>query len=76
MQAQPEQRRAFLVFSLIVASLFTGAFHIQHPKPILATLVPQIAEVQQKKTRPVKLPNFAAIRDTRLPATLRRPEEP
>jgi Bax protein len=68
MQAQPEQRRAFLVFSLIVATLFTGAFHIQHPQPILKTLVPQVADiqekVQEKKSRPVKLPNFAAIRDT------------
>lgn len=63
MQANPEQRRAFLVFSLIVAILFAGAFHIQHPQPILDTLVPQaIAPVV--KSRPVKLPNFAAIRDT------------
>lgn len=64
MQASPEQRRAFLVFSLIVAILFAGAFHIQHPQPILKTLVPQVA-TPATKPRPVKLPNFAAIRDTR-----------
>lgn len=63
MQANPEQRRALLVFSLIVAILFAGAFHIQHPQPILKTLVPQIA-TPTTKARPVKLPNFAAIRDT------------
>lgn len=63
MQANPEQRRAFLVFSLIVAILFAGAFHIQHPQPILKTLVPQ-AVTTVTKPRAVKLPNFAAIRDT------------
>jgi Bax protein len=63
MQATNEQRRAFLVFSLIVAILFTGAFHIQNPEPVLHKLLapapPPVAE-----RRPVKLPNFAAIRDT------------
>lgn len=63
MQANPEQRRAFLVFSLIVAILFAGAFHIQHPQPILTALVPQVAPTATKP-RAVKLPNFAAIRDT------------
>jgi Bax protein len=63
MQATNEQRRAFLVFSLIVAILFTGAFHIQHPEPILQTLLPT-APAPVAAPRPVKLPNFAAIRDT------------
>ncbi|MGV3593344.1 MAG: glucosaminidase domain-containing protein [Gammaproteobacteria bacterium] len=63
MQANPEQRRAFLVFSLIVAILFAGAFHIQHPQPILTALVPHVAP-PATKPRAVKMPNFAAIRDT------------
>lgn len=63
MQASPEQRRAFLVYALIVAILFAGAFHIQHPQPILRTLVPQMV-APAVQPRPVKLPNFAAIRDT------------
>ena len=63
MQATNEQRRAFLVFSLLVAILFTGAFYIQKPQltpqePVTTTAVPVT------EARPVKLPNFAAIRDT------------
>ncbi len=62
MQATPEQRRGFLVFTLLVTILFAGAFLIQNPRPSsTVAAAPQPAAIAPK---PVQLPNFAAIRDT------------
>lgn len=63
MQATNEQRRAFLVVALLVSILFAGAFLIQNPRPSATLAVaPETPAVVAPK--PVKLPNFAAIRDT------------
>jgi Bax protein len=61
MQPSPEQRRAFLVFTLLVTILFAGAFRLQNPRPAAAV----IAEPTLDATVPmVDLPDFASIRDT------------
>ncbi len=63
MQATHEQRRAFLVVTLLVTILFAGAFQIQNPRPRPAA-VPVQEPVALTVPKPVKLPNFAGIRDT------------
>lgn len=63
MQATTEQRRAFLVFALLVTILFAGAFRIQNPRPN-STVARAPEPAAQVVLKPVKLPNFAAIRDT------------
>ncbi len=61
MQQAPQQRRAFLVFALIVTVLFAGAFRLQDPRlaPPVVTPEPAPASVPT-----VALPDFASIRDT------------
>ncbi len=62
MQPETQQRRAFLVFALIITVLFAGAFRIQNPR--LAS-PPVVTESEPAATPlPVNLPDFAAIRDT------------
>ena len=63
MQATHEQRRAFLVVTLLVTILFAGAFQIQNPRPRPAA-IPVPEPVALTVPKPVKLPNFAGIRDT------------
>jgi Bax protein len=58
-----EKRRAFLIVALLVAILFAGAFSIQNPRP--SSTVAVVPEAPAAIVpRPVKLPNFVAIRDT------------
>jgi Bax protein len=60
----PEQRRAFLVYTLILTILFAGAFRLQNPTPNVRAFVPEPFQVEAATVPMVNLPDFAAIRDT------------
>ncbi|MEY4643038.1 MAG: hypothetical protein RLZZ227_3032 [Pseudomonadota bacterium] len=60
----PEQRRAFLVYTLMVTSLFAGAFRLQNPQPTDLAFIPEPIRVDRATVPMVNLPDFAAIRET------------
>lgn len=61
-QQADQQRRAALVYALMLVLLFAGAFQLQSPWPAPDVTVPEPTEIATVPL--INLPDFAAIRDT------------